>query len=158
MTPAPFVIEQSYPVPVNKVWKAIADKEQMKQWYFDIAEFEPKVGFQFSFLGENEGRKFVHLCQVTEVIPYRKLCYSWCYEGIEGFSQVSFDLSDEGESTRLKLTHEGLESFPQNEDFRKKNFEQGCTEIIGTISITKINNPGRKAIQADPFFIVGSEG
>ena len=133
MTPAPFVIEQSYPVPVNKVWKAIADKEQMKQWYFDIAEFEPKVGFQFSFLGENEGRKFVHLCQVTEVIPYRKLCYSWCYEGIEGFSQVSFDLSDEGESTRLKLTHEGLESFPQNEDFRKKNFEQGWTEIIGTI-------------------------
>jgi uncharacterized protein YndB with AHSA1/START domain len=133
MTPAPFVIEQCYPVPVDKVWKAISDNEQMKQWYFDIADFEPKVGFQFNFIGENEGRKFVHLCQITEVVPYQKLRYSWCYEGFEGYSEVSFELFEEGESTRLKLTHKGLESFPQNDDFRKENFEQGWAEITGNL-------------------------
>ena len=105
----------------------------MKHWYFDIAEFEPKVGFEFSFEGENEGRKFVHVCKITEVIRFRKLSHSWCYEGEKGASQVSFELFEEGNQTKIRLTHEGLESFPQNNDFRKENFEKGWTEIIGTL-------------------------
>jgi uncharacterized protein YndB with AHSA1/START domain len=133
MTSAPFMIEQSYPVPVEKVWKAISSNDQLKQWYFDIADFQPKVGFNFRFLGEKDGRKFVHLCEVTEVIPYKKLSYSWRYEGIEGSSVVRFELFEDGECTRLRLTHEGLESFPQNDDFRKENFEQGWTEITGNL-------------------------
>jgi hypothetical protein len=32
----------------------------------------------------------------------------------------------------LKLTHDGLETFPQNNpDFAKKNFATGWTEIVG---------------------------
>jgi hypothetical protein len=38
------------------------------------------------------------------------------------------------EQTRLKLTHEGLESFPaaKNPDLAKGNFMQGWTEIVGS--------------------------
>ncbi len=32
----PFIIERTYNAPVSKVWSAITDKDQMKQWYFDI--------------------------------------------------------------------------------------------------------------------------
>src|SRR6476620_6196069 len=113
MTQEPFVIERSYDAPVEKVWKAITDKEQMKKWYFDIPEFKPEVGFNFTFKGENEGRVFVHLCTITEVIPLKKLKHSWRYEGEEGISYVTFELFAEGEKTRVKLTHEGLETFPQ---------------------------------------------
>ena len=134
MTNEPFTIERTLSAPVQKVWKAITDKEQMKQWYFDIEAFKPEVGFEFEFAGENEGRRYIHLCKITEVVPYRKLSYSWRYQGYPGNSVVTFELFAEGDSTRLKLTHEGLETFPANNpDFAKGNFVAGWTEIIGTI-------------------------
>ena len=80
----PFVIERTYHASLARVWKAITDKDQMKQWYFDIAQFKPEVGFEFSFKGENEGRVYVHLCKIAEVITERKLSYSWRYEGHPG--------------------------------------------------------------------------
>ena len=67
-----------------------------------------------------------------EVITGRKLKYSWRYDGYEGNSFVTFELFAEGNSTRLKLTHEGLETFPiNNPDFRKENFVEGWTQLIG---------------------------
>ena len=29
------VVEQTYNVPIAVVWKAITDKDQMRQWYFE---------------------------------------------------------------------------------------------------------------------------
>ena len=133
MKQEPFVIERILNAPAEKVWKAITDKDQMKQWYFDLADFKPEVGFEFQFEGGNEGRSYLHLCKITEVLPGKKLQYSWRYDGYEGISFVTFELFDEGDKTRLKLTHEGLETFPANNpDFAKQNFVQGWTEIIGT--------------------------
>ncbi len=43
MNTEPFVIEQTYNAPVSKVWKAITDKDDMKQWYFNLAEFKPEL-------------------------------------------------------------------------------------------------------------------
>jgi uncharacterized protein YndB with AHSA1/START domain len=131
MNNEPFVIERTYNAPIEKVWKAITDKDQMKQWYFDIASFKPEPGFEFQFTATNENRSFLHLCKVTEVIPGKKLTYSWRYDGVEGISYVTFELFPEGSSTKLKLTHAGLETFPDNPDFAKKNFEQGWNQIIG---------------------------
>ncbi len=131
----PFVIERTFNAPVEKVWKAITDKNEMKKWYFDLAEFKPEVGFEFQFYGEGKtGEKFLHLCRITEVVKNKKLKHSWRYEGYEGNSFVTFELFDEGEKTRLKLTHEGLETFPvtAHNDFAKENFAEGWTYIIGT--------------------------
>jgi uncharacterized protein YndB with AHSA1/START domain len=127
-----FVIERVYNAPVEKVWKALTDKNYMKQWHFDIAEFEPVVGFEFQFEGSNEGRTFLHLCKITEVVENKKLKHSWRYKDYPGNSFVSFELFDEDGKTRLKLTHEGLETFPaENPDFKKQNFVEGWTYIIG---------------------------
>jgi uncharacterized protein YndB with AHSA1/START domain len=128
------VIERTYNAPANKVWKAITDKDQMKQWYFDIAAFKPEAGFEFQFYGEGKhGEKFLHLCKVIEAIPGKKLTYSWRYEGYEGASFVTFELFGEGDKTRLKLSHKGLETFPvtAHNDFAKENFMEGWTYIIG---------------------------
>ncbi len=129
----PFVIERTYNAPVEKVWKAITDKEDMKQWCFDIAEFKPEVGFEFQFEGGKDEKCYLHLCKITEVIPRKKLQYSWRYDGYEGNSFVTFELFAEGDKTRLKLTHEGLETFPiSNPDFAKENFVEGWTYLIGS--------------------------
>jgi uncharacterized protein YndB with AHSA1/START domain len=133
MKQEPFVIERTYNAPIEKVWKAITDKDQMKHWYFVIAEFKPEPGFEFQFEAKNEGVTYLHLCKITEVITGKKLSYSWRYDGYEGNSIVTFELFDEGDKTRIKLTHEGLETFPQDKpDFARESFAAGWTEIIGS--------------------------
>lgn len=132
-TQQPFVIERIYDAPIDKVWKALTNKEQMKQWYFDIADFKPEAGFEFTFTGGSKEKSYVHLCKVIEVIPNKKLKHSWSYKDNEGMSYVTWELFDEGAATRLKLTHEGLETFPQNNpDFAKESFTKGWTYITGT--------------------------
>ncbi len=128
----PFIIERRFNAPVKKVWKAITDREEMKQWYFDLPEFNPKVGFEFQFYGGTEEKQYLHLCRITEVVTEKKLTYSWQYQGYEGISFVSFELFAEGDATRLKLTHSELESFPAtNPDLAKENFAEGWKQIIG---------------------------
>ncbi len=133
MKSEPFVIERTYNAPIEKVWKAITDKDQMKQWYFDIPAFKPEAGFEFEFEAGDENRKYLHLCRITEINPGKKLVYSWRYDGYEGNSLVTFELFAEGDKTKLKLTHEGLETFAMNNpDFAKESFAAGWTHIVGT--------------------------
>lgn len=129
----PFVIERVYNAPVETVWQALTDNQQMKQWYFDIKEFQPVVGFEFEFAGQgHKGEQYLHFCKVTDVVPNKKLAYSWRYKDYQGMSHVTFELFAEGDKTRLKLTHAGLETFPQdNPDFAKESFAAGWTEITG---------------------------
>jgi len=127
----PLVVERTFDAPVALVWKALTDKEDIKQWSFDIAGFEPKVGFEFQFYGGDEGVKYLHRCKVTEAILEKRLAYTWRYEGYAGDSLVTFELFAQRNKTRLKLTHAGLETFPKLPAFARKNFEQGWTEIVG---------------------------
>jgi uncharacterized protein YndB with AHSA1/START domain len=134
MKAEPLVFERTYEAPVAKVWKAITDKNDMKQWYFDLSDFKPEVGFEFTFVGSDGKRSFLHLCKIMEVIPKKKLKHSWRYDGVEGNSHVTWELFEEGKNrTRVKLTHEGLETFPQDTtDYAKQNFTKGWTAIVGT--------------------------
>lgn len=130
-----FEMERTLNAPVSKVWKAITDKEQMKQWYFNIANFKPIPGFEFQFSGQGkEGADYLHLCKISDIVAEKKFTYSWRYDGLEGNSLVTFELFEEGDKTRLKLSHEGIENFSLNgPDFAKENFMQGWTELIGNL-------------------------
>ncbi len=133
MNSQPIVIEVTIDTPAKKVWKAITDKDDMKQWYFDLAEFKLEVGFEFQFYAGDEKKQWLHLCKITEIVKEKKLTYSWKYDGYTGISYVTFELFPEGNATRLKLTHAGLESFPGDTvpELRKENFVQGWNQIIG---------------------------
>ena len=126
------VIERTFNAPGARVWKALTDADEMRVWYFDLKEFKPEVGFEFEFTVEHEGNTYRHLCKITEVIPQRKIAYTWRYAGEEGDSLVTFELFADGDKTRLKLTHEGLETFPKVPAYARANFEKGWTEIIGS--------------------------
>ncbi len=128
----PLVVERTFDAPVELVWKALTDGEDIKQWSFDIPEFAPEVGFEFQFYGGDESVKYLHRCKVTEAIPNKRLAYTWRYEGYAGDSLVTFELVAEGNKTRVRLTHEGLETFPKLPAFARKNFMEGWTQIVGT--------------------------
>lgn len=132
MESQPIIIEQTMHAPVATVWQAITDTAQMKQWYFDIAEFKPEVGFAFSFEAGPKGKKYLHLCEVIEVIPGKKLTYSWHYQCCAGMSYVTFALTAEGEQTRVTLTHEGFAFETADPNFSRESCVQGWTQIIGT--------------------------
>jgi len=129
----PVVVERTYNVPVEKVWSALTDKDEMKKWYFDLSEFRPELGFEFRFVGQgHKGENYMHVCRITQVVPLKKLAYSWKYENYQGMSEVTFELFSEGNKTRVKVTHTGLDSFPANNpDFARESFNQGWTEILG---------------------------
>lgn len=129
----PVIVEQTVNAPAAKVWKALTDKDQMKQWYFDLSDFRPEVGFEFSFPGQgHKGEQYIHLCRITEVIPNKKLQYSWKYQDYTGDSLVTFELFEENDKTRVRVTHDGLETFPQQTaDFARESFNAGWTELIG---------------------------
>jgi len=133
MKAEPIIIERTCDAPPDRIWAAITEKEQMKVWYFDLAEFKARVGFEFQFLAGKPEKKWLHLCKVTEVVPGKKLTHSWRYDGREGISYVTFELIKEGNQTLVRLTHKGIETFPQDDpDFARENFVQGWTHIIGT--------------------------
>ena len=126
------VIERTFAAPVELVWRAITDFPQMKQWYMtQLESFEPKVGFQTQFNVHHNGKDFLHLWKVTEVVPGTKITYSWRYGGFPGESFVTFELSAEGRKTRLKLTHADIGSFlpEQNPDLALGNFFAGWTAL-----------------------------
>jgi uncharacterized protein YndB with AHSA1/START domain len=126
------VIERTFTAPVGRVWKALTDVDQIRQWYFDLKQFKPEVGFEFEFVVDHEGNKYHHLCRITEVVLEKKLAYTWRYKGEPGDSLVTFELFADGDKTRLKLTHQGIETFPKTPAYARKNFEAGWTEIIGS--------------------------
>lgn len=131
MRSTPLIKEVLLNAPASRVWEAITNKEQMKEWYFDVSDFKPVVGTEFRFEGGREDRCYVHICEVKVVIPEKKITYSWRYEGVEGISYVTFELFEEKEKTRVRLTHEGLETFPaDNPDLARENFNEGWTQII----------------------------
>lgn len=122
---APLVVERTFDAPVGTVWKALTNVEEMRRWYFDLKDFKAQIGFEFAFVVEHEGHIYDHRCKVTEVIPQKKIAYTWRYHGHQGDSLVSFELIPDGDKTKLKLTHTGLESFPSTPAFARKNFEGG---------------------------------
>lgn len=130
-TPLPIVKETFINAPASRVWQALTDKEQMKQWYFEVSDFKPVAGFEFSFWGENEERRYLHLCTIKEAIVDKKLSYTWRYQNYDGDSLVTFELFEENDGTRVRLTHAGLETFTdQHKDFAPENFNMGWTYLI----------------------------
>ncbi len=103
-----------------------------KALVFNLKEFKPEVGFQFGFTaGHKEQVQYTHICEVTEVIPLKKLSYSWRYEGYPGISTVIIELLERNEKTLLRLTHKGISSFPKdNPNFLLSNFEEGWAQLI----------------------------
>lgn len=131
----PFVIEKVYNTSAVNVWQALTNCREMRQWYFDIPGFRAEPGFEFQFVSEpDEERPYRHLCRIMEVVNDTRLSYSWQYNRYEAITYVTFDLYEEEDGrTRLRLSHEGLDAYPESDpDFSKNSFAEGWTWIIGT--------------------------
>ena len=93
--------------------------------------YQPKPFFVFGFT--NDGSAYQKEWKVTKLTKGQKLAHTWAYKGYSGSSELSFELFPEGAKTKLKITHTGLESFPDNSHFARHRFEWGWGLISDTL-------------------------
>ena len=61
------------------------DINQMKQWYFPQLEtFQPKKGFETKFNVHHEGKDYMHIWKIADVVPMKKISLEWKYAGYPG--------------------------------------------------------------------------
>ncbi len=131
MNANPIVVEQIFNAPIAVVWRAITDTDQMRQWFFEpITDFEPKVGFETQFNVRCEDQDYPHLWKVTDVVPETRIAYDWWYGGYPGISSVEWELSETPNGTKLKLTHERHETFPQDDPVFSRDSGQAGWEYF----------------------------
>jgi len=132
MKDQPIIMDRTLDASPERIWKAITDREQMKQWYFGtIDDFKPEVGFQTQFNVRNGNKDYLHIWKVTEVIPFKKISYNWKFVEYPGDSVVSFELSSENNLTKLHFTHTGWDSFANdNPDFSLESWQNGWNYFL----------------------------
>lgn len=141
----PIVLKETYNANPDQVWKAITDREEMKDWYFDIPDFELEEGAVFNFFEPGDKREFHHRAVITEIIPKKKLQHTWTYPSLsKGKSILTWEVLESGVKTSVVLTHEGIESFSDGgKDFIRENFIAGWNEILGKSLKEFLENQGR---------------
>ncbi|WP_299223865.1 SRPBCC domain-containing protein [uncultured Aquimarina sp.] len=132
-TDAPITVDETFTATVDKVWKAITDVKDMRLWFFDnIESFMPEVGFETQFLVQVEDRRYTHCWKVIQVIPNKKITYTWSYEEYPGDASVTFELSEKQDQVTLKLSLNVTEDFPSNiPEFTRESCQQGWNYFIG---------------------------
>ena len=128
----PIITEERFNSSIESVWNAITEIGEMKKWYFDnIPDFKPETGFETQFDVKSEERTFPHKWKVTEVVPLKLIKYSWEFEGYKGKSTAAFELSRENDLTKLKLTIDVQEDFPDDiPEFRRESCIEGWKYFI----------------------------
>lgn len=106
-----------YPHSAEVVWEYLTNSELMELWLMKN-DFQPIVGHDFQFrtnpLPNLNFDGIVH-CKVLEIVPLKKLVYSW--KGGPGNGEITMDsivewtLTEKDNGTDLNLIHHGFKAF-----------------------------------------------
>lgn len=103
------VIEQAYyyPVPPEKVFKALTKKKLLVKWFLKDATIKAKEGTKYKFVWEGG---FSHVGKVAKVVQDKTLVLSWpdTINGKLYETAASFTLAKKGKGTLLKVRHTGF--------------------------------------------------
>jgi len=112
-------IDRHYPVAPEKVWRAWTDPQALAKWWgpgkpgapepVSLAEMDVRVGGRFRIVfGGPQGKEHECAGEYREVVPNRKLVFSWCWPNTtpERVSQITLLLKPAGGGTDLQFLHE----------------------------------------------------
>ncbi|MBC2839816.1 SRPBCC domain-containing protein [Robiginitalea sp. SC105] len=128
----PIVVTETLDAPVHKVWEAITDPGQMREWYFEnIPDFRAEVGFETGFDVMSGDRLFPHRWRVTEADPPNRITYHWSYASYPGEAYVTFELAPAGSGTQVRLINTVTADFPEDiPEFRRESCAGGWAYFI----------------------------
>jgi uncharacterized protein YndB with AHSA1/START domain len=117
-----------FPHPAEAVWEYLTTPELMAQWLMKN-DFQPIVGHDFQFRTNpipNLDFDGIFYCKVLEIVPFKKLSYSW--KSGPGEGKITLDSVV---VWKLQPTDKGTELFLEHSGFAKKenlNFYNGMTD------------------------------
>jgi uncharacterized protein YndB with AHSA1/START domain len=103
-----------YAHPVEVVWEYLTKPELISQWLMKN-DFQLIPGHEFQFKTKPHTTRCcdgIFYCKVLEIIPQKKLSYSWKTDHSNGIlsldSLVVWNLSKKGNGTQVVLEHSGF--------------------------------------------------
>ena len=105
--------EAEFDAPVERVWAALTDPEQIREYMFGsevMTDWKPGSGIVWK--GEYEGRKYEDKGEVVEIEPYRRLKVthfsplSGREDVPENYHTILYELEDRGGTTHLSLSQD----------------------------------------------------
>lgn len=131
----PVVVKVAVRTTPAETWDALTRHEQMIQWFFpNIPDFEPERGFQTVFPVYSGERTYTHVWKILEAVPRRMIKYHWSYVEHPGAGVVTFELKEKEGRTVVKVTNEGLETFPQDlPEFSEKSCRAGWEYFLSRL-------------------------
>ena len=101
--------------PVNKVWKALIDPAQIKEYLFGTnAVSDWQKGSSITYEGEWEGKKYKDKGTIIDIVP-EKLLHTTYWSSIggkedkpENYNNVIYELQPRGESTMVTISQDNI--------------------------------------------------
>lgn len=125
------VIEETFPHPPEKVWRALTEPRLIEAWLMKN-DFKPAVGHRFNLKGEWGG---VLDCEVLAVEPHKSLSYTWNFAHEDAAynltSIVTFTLTPAKGGTHLRVQQSGFRP-EQKQAFGGAN--AGWRQFLGKLS------------------------
>jgi uncharacterized protein YndB with AHSA1/START domain len=152
---ATFVIERSYPVPVENVWHALSNNDARDQWFGGGAAFdasEKSHDFRVGGLATEEGQwhggphsKF--LSTYTDIVDLQRIVFTydmWVDGQHLSTSLTTIALEPDGDATRLTYTEQGVHFDGLDSVEGREKGTEGLLDQLGTF-VTSAAEP--KAVQ-----------
>jgi uncharacterized protein YndB with AHSA1/START domain len=103
-----FAYERTFPHPIERVWRAIADPAEISEWFWTAA-FELRLGAPFAFGPDANGVRGV----IRALDPPRLIRFSDPPTGGEGYFEFALTPVEGG--TRVRLVQHGTPAFVTDE-------------------------------------------
>lgn len=102
--------------PVDKVWKALIDPEQIRQYLFGTTAISDwKKGSAITYKGEWQGKQYEDKGEIINIIP-GKLLHTTYWSGMSGkedkpenYAHVMYELKPDGDNTTVTITQDNIE-------------------------------------------------
>ncbi|MGW1727345.1 SRPBCC domain-containing protein [Streptomyces sp. NPDC002306] len=119
------------PVPVERVWPALAGREGLAGWFTEAEVLEPRLGGAVTLRGLGSGQ--VTAWDVGRVAEYT----------VEGGGRIRFHLERDGDAgTSLRFTHEFRGAGASEPGWRAR-FERLIDRLGGPAGTPGVLDPGR---------------
>jgi uncharacterized protein YndB with AHSA1/START domain len=133
------------PAPVSEVWKALTDPVEIRQYFFGTnAISDWKVGSPLIWRGEWNGQSYEDKGEIMEIIPEKKLVYSYwsTFSGKkdtpENYAYITYELSSEGGSTILEVSQGGIADEEQK-NHSEENWKTVLNGLKEMLTSRKLN-------------------
>lgn len=108
------ILKWFHPYPAEEVWECLTNAELISQWLMKT-DFKPVPGHKFRFVTTPKPAfkwNGIVYCEVTELVPFKKLSFTWRSGPEEGVvtmdTVVTWILEPKDNGTELTLEHKGF--------------------------------------------------